>query len=442
MVSSRPWKGDGDDGEQPDVSKRISCQDEEVAAPTSHNDAAEPHASHTTGGSDTSWNRHERRPKQRQSASLSRSPCAPPALSDVGETDTAKESQRDRSRSPRTRERAATENDLKRTTEASALALPCRVPGQEESSGYGNTLAQDHNETSSKKDDLAAPGDLKKNEAVQLLRRDSRCTLEEPLHTDDRRSGDPACPETPLESAASRPVGETMNSGGSSVSGTDTRSRREVRRMVVKRRIVATESGPSGPLSASIRGMYHASRPSPPKRYFRVQRLFPDRSGRVIPNMDRFRPVNVIANRWGRFEGEERFHLACPPFPGNTGRSVRLVGGYNDGKPFFQPHRGRNITLNEYQRAQLYSDTFDRGGQPYLGALQMASGAIMQPSRGRGRRQAGAGGRGIQERRQAGAASNADGKWSHDLFEQLSNEPERKRRRFNLYGEKLERVED
>ncbi|OEH79327.1 hypothetical protein cyc_08393 [Cyclospora cayetanensis] len=51
-------------------------------------------------------------------------------------------------------------------------------------------------------------------------------------------------------------------------------------------------------------------------------------------------------------------------------------------------------------------------------------------------------GRGLPDRNPVAGVSNADGKWSHDLFEQLSNEPERKRRRFNLYGETLEKVDD
>lgn len=384
LVSSRPWKGD--DGEQPDMSKRMNCQDKEVAALTSHNDASDPQGSHTSGASDTSENRHEKRPRQRQSGVVLGSPCAPPALSDA-EPDTAKESRRGRLRSPRTEEEAATDNDLKRATEAGALTVPCEAFDQEESSGYANALPQKHNESSLKKDDLAVQRDSKKDEGVPLSRRNSKSPPEERVQVEDRCSSDPAPLETPLKSAASRPVGEIMNSSGSSVSGTDVRRKREVRRMVVNRRIVATESRPAGPLSAGIRGMYHALRPSPPKRYYRVQRLFPDRSGRVIPSMDRFRPVNVIVNRWGRFEGEEHLQLACPPFSGNTGRSVRLVGGYNDRNPFFQPYRGRNVTPNEHQRVQLYNDTLDRGGQPYLGAPKMGYGAIMQPSRGRGRRQ-------------------------------------------------------
>lgn len=434
LASSRSWKVDS---EGADVSGRGVQQIASEEVTGAHIDATCSEEKNASGVAEALWCRQGRRSKTKHNGSVSRSPSLSPRDVEV-EADEAKEPGPSRPTTPRAQEHVAPEKEHRRSTET---AEPCAAPevhGQE-GSFQGDTPTQRRDETSPKGGEHAEKADSKGNRSSSMFRPHSRRPSEALAHGREGHTAGAASPEitAALDAMDLRRIEEPVNTYGRSTSTEDIAHSAEANGAAVKRRIVATEPGvPPGGTAE----MYRAPRESPPRRYFRAQRLLPEQGDHVLSSTNRFPPNN--ANRWNRFEREERFDFPRPPHPGNTGRSVRLVGGYNDGSSLHPPqHRGRNMTSNEWQRMHLHNGAFQRAGQPNPRYLQRAS-APFQPAGGRNRKMAGILGRGPPDRRHAAAASSADGKWGHDLFEQLSSEPERKRRRFNLYGETLEKVDD
>lgn len=429
LASSRSWKADSEGADLSGHSlsrglQQISAE-EAPRARVVAKDSEEKTASRRVG-----------RSKARHNASLSRSPSHRPGDAEV-EPDEAKELVLSQPTTPRAQEQAAAGKEHRHSTKVGEPSSVQELHGQE-GSIQEDAASQHQDETSPKGGEQAEKADSKANRSSSLRRLHSRRQSEGSVHGCDGHSSGAASPEitTAVEAMDSRRLDEPVNAYVAATSNEDIAPCREADVARGKRKIVATEQGAPSAGTAEM----CAPRESPPRRYFRVQRMLPEPGDRVLSSINRFHLSN--SNRWDRFERAERFDFLRPPHPGNTARSVRLVGGYNDGTSYAQlQHRGRNITPNEWQRTHLHNGGFQRAGQPNPQYLHRASGPV-PPVGGRNRKMAGIFGRGPSERRHPAAASNADGKWGHDLFEQLSNEPERKRRRFNLYGQTLERVDD
>lgn len=428
LASSRSFN---DDRERANFLRRSSTH-ESKRAPTCE-------ASLSRGDVSTAREKHGSRSREgsrdrqlRRNASLSRSRSLPPGNA-ADEHDETKERQCSVPVAPPAEEAAVFDKEPRRAPKTRQPPSALENSDQGEGTEDGGA-SQQQKEGTPVKDDHEPPTHSKGSKCPSLPSADRRRS-EGRRHGDESRSAEPTTPgDTTVEGARPR-HGQSRKS--SAISDEDVIRSPEARKTVVKRRIVATGMGtmPTGGGDT-----YRAPRESPRRRYFRAQLPVPGRGDRHVPGVNRFQPLQPY--RWNRFERVERFDFPQAYYTSSSGRSVRLVGGYNDRTSFFSPqHHGRNITPNEGQRKQLHNGFFQRAGHPQLRIPQRGREPI-QLAEGGSRKLAGILGRGPPERRQAAAASTADGKWSHDLFEQLSNEPERKRRRFNLYGETLERVDD
>lgn len=382
LASSRSWKVDSEGADLPGRSLGLGVQqipaEEASRAHVDTNHSEEKNASEAP---ETLWCRQGGRSKARHNASLPRSPSPRPADAEV-EPHEAKEPVLSRPTTPRAQEQAAAEKEQRLSTEALESCAVPEVHGQK-GSVEGDAASQHPDETSPKGGEHTEKAESKGNRSSSLFGPHSRRHSEGSVAGGEGRSAGAASPEMAAAGDAmdSRRLDEPVNAYARSTSNEDITRSPEADGAAVKRRIVATEPGAR---SACTAEMYRAPRESQPRRYFRVQHLLPEPIDRVLSSMNRFQPGNP--NRWSRFDMEQRFVFPPLPYPGNSGRSVRLVGGYNDGSSFLPPpHRGRNITPNEWQRTHLHNGAFQRAGQPNPRYLQRTSGPA-QPVRGRNRK--------------------------------------------------------
>lgn len=428
LASSRSFN---DDSERTDFLRHSSAHESKRGttreASLSRGDVITAREKHGSRSREGSWDRQLRR-----RASLSRSRSLPPRNA-ADEHDETKDRKCSVPVVPPAEEPASFEKEPK------GVPKTCQPPSVPENLGQDEGTQdceafQQQKEASPTKDDDEQPTDSKGNRCPSLPSADRRPS-EGRRHGGECHSPEPTTPEDTAVEAAEPRHGQSTKGSVNSDEGAIRSS--EARKTVVKRKIVATGTGTT-PTDAEDTN--RAPRESPRRRYFRSQHQVPETGDRHVPPVNRLQPLQPY--RWNRFERVERFDFPQAQFPRSGGRSVRLVGGFNDRTSFFSPqHHRRNITPNEGQRRQLHNGFFQRTGYPQLHIPQRGREPI-QFGEGGSTKLAGILGRGPPGRRQAAAASTADGKWNHDLFEQLSNEPERKRRRFNLYGETLERVDD
>ncbi|XP_026191097.1 uncharacterized protein LOC34624133 [Cyclospora cayetanensis] len=464
----------GDRSEEPDVaSQAVRRQDQQIStaveASTAHSDARESETPQRLRGGENAQLRDKserEEPGVRQMAS-SLSPSLRHRTSEVEQDDAKLES------SSATELPAPEQANSADALHPSESVMPPAEPEEaaENGSSKGDAPFNKEDSASFQKESHSSRQDSSKGDSSSSsLREVPKGQTDVSLDADGRTS---SVGEREHENRvdtrganASR-VDEPINAGKRSLSG-ESSTHSSTKRNAAKRKIVATAPSESRFVTTD---MHPNSRESPSRTRYRDQRLLSERGDFMTPNANRFqwnRPY-----RQNRFEREERSDLPSSPFPSNSGRSVRLLPGRTDRNLSISlQHRGRNAYPNELRQMQLHSDAFQRPGQQNLRRFQTAPvSPQLAGSRTRktvrqlskcdtyafaqlnvtrqvliswcmSRLQVGILGRGLPDRNPVAGVSNADGKWSHDLFEQLSNEPERKRRRFNLYGETLEKVDD
>ncbi|CDJ63888.1 hypothetical protein, conserved [Eimeria necatrix] len=435
LVSSRPRnaEGKGADSARHSVSRQEKPASKEHGSPKHVEDAVPEEISTTKELQETPRQINETCPGSRQAVSVSRSPSARSRVPDV-ERDERNERRSSPPRTPPASELPVAEK-CRQSCEANALPTNHDVTAQKRDSQAEEQI-HEQSELPVKGQDDAPTTDIQRSRPSPLQRRDERPRNEGHSNAEARRPSGAVCDRNVAsDDVFFRRKGESGDAHGRAASGDNLYSTK-LNRRAAKRRIVTAEPA-AFPGVAEMHGSYQELSP---RRYWRNPRFPPDRDDRFFPSINRVQPFGY--NRWNRLDGEEHHDFPQPPFPGQMGRSVRLVARRNDRNLLISPQqRVRYTTPADFQRMQLHNGIFQRPIQPGQRHLHRTPVPI-QAAAWRNRKTAGILGRTPQERRHAAAASSADGKWSHDLFEQLSNEPEKKRRRFNLYGETLERVDD
>lgn len=440
LVSSRPCNADsrGTSSARNSLGRQEKRASDQETSPKRAEDSVVRDKCGDEGPAEAPPRRSELCPGTRQCPSVSRSPLVRSRVPE-GERDEGKEGE---SSCPVTT--SGTEQPaLEKSRILSDPNPVSRSPGEcvQKRNAQEEEPAQEKDELSAKVEQHPPPPYVaESNHSPPIQRREDRLHSER-IRDDDRRCDGRSAGTSgaSITAAAATDCSRKVDEPGGPVPrfpSEEIRRSVEADRRTVKRRIVATE-----PLaSLETPEMYRACRGPSPRGFPRPQRSPRGRGEHLFPAMNRFQPVSP--STWHRLDRDERFDFPHPLHPVDTGRSVRLVARRGDRNLLIsaQP-RLRNATPNEAQRVQLQNGMFHHPAQIHQRHLRKTP-IHIQAAAGRNRKMVGIAGRGLQERRNATAASNADGKWSHDLFEQLSSEPERKRRRFNLYGETLERVDD
>ncbi|KAL8273643.1 hypothetical protein Esti_002465 [Eimeria stiedai] len=424
---------DAERKQQPESELSTPPVDGEIAQATGERDSFDGRDKHAPGmpeAQEHTFESHEAtspptdQSKVRRSDSICRSPSM--HRTEAGDDDQTKERGRSRSPTPVTKEHVPSAKDV--TTPKDSSEPPTAGDASDEHGAASNTASDQHKDDGVKMDEDVLTAESKKAQSISLRspgsRRRSSSAPQSPLRQDPDNAAADLIPESQAD--------ERSDSRQVSKSECVERTK-SVERNVAKRRIVA-----AGPQHTPVGFGDIYRRAASPRRNFRTQRQSSTRGERFYSCVNRLQPV--VRNRWSRLEVDGPFDYPQASYHTSASRSVRLVGAYTDRPPFFTPPPlNKNITPIDPRREPQYNKAFRRGGPPHV--PQRARAFVRLPGAG-SRKMAGFVKGGPERRHAAAATSNADGKWNHDLYEQLTSEPERKRPRFNLYGETLEKIED